>query len=47
MYRYKHLIADRLCAKHLEAQKREALIAVNVLNRMTVLGMPESVKVTA
>ena len=35
MYRYKHLIVDRLCAKHLEAQKREALIAVNVLNRMT------------
>jgi hypothetical protein len=35
MYRYKHLIADRLCAKHLEAQKREAL------------GKPESVRVPA
>ena len=47
MYRYKHLIADRLRAKHLEAQKREALVAVHVLNRMTALGMPESVKVSA
>jgi hypothetical protein len=46
-HRYKHPIADRLCAKHLEAQQREALIVVNVLNRMTALGMPESVKVSA
>ena len=38
MYRYRHHIADRLCAKHLEAQKREALVAVHVLNRMTALG---------
>jgi len=29
---------------HYEAQKREALIAVKVLNRMTILGMPESLK---
>ena len=42
MYRHKHLIADRLRAKHLEAQKREAQIAVKVINRMTALGRPES-----
>ena len=47
MYRHKHLIADRLRAKHLEGQQREALIAVNVLNRMTALGMPASVKAVA
>jgi hypothetical protein len=47
MYRYKHIIADRLCAKHLETQKREVLIAVNVINRMTALGMPESVQAAA
>jgi hypothetical protein len=45
MYRYKRIIGDGLRARHHEAQKREALIAVNVINRMTALGMPESVKV--
>ena len=44
MYRYKHTIADRLRAKHLEAQKREALIAVDVIRQMAALGMPESAK---
>jgi len=47
MYRYKRIIGDRLRALHCEAQKREALIAVGVINRMTALGMPESVKVVA
>ena len=42
MYRYKRIIGDRLRARHRESQKREALIAVNVINRMTELGMPES-----
>ena len=45
MYRYKCIIGDRLRARHCEAQKREALIAVSIINRMTDLGMPESVKV--
>ena len=45
MYRYKRIIGHRLRALHSEAQKREALIAVNVINRMTALGMPKSVKV--
>ena len=46
-YRYKRIIGDGLQAWHHEAQKREALIAVNVINRMTALGMPESAKIVA
>ena len=38
---------DRLRAQHREAQKTEALIAVNIINRMTALGMPESAKIVA
>ena len=45
IYRYKRIIADHLRAKHREAQKTEALIAVDVINRMTELGMPESAKI--
>jgi hypothetical protein len=47
MYRYKRIIGDRLRAHHHESQKTEALIAANVLNRMTTLGMPESAKIVA
>ena len=47
IYRYKRIIGDRLRALHCEAQKKETLIAINVINRMTALGMPESVKVVA
>ena len=47
MYRYKRIIGDRLRAQHRESQRREALIAVNVINRMTALGMPESEKIVA
>ena len=47
MYRYKRIIGDRLRAQHRDAQKREALIAVSVINRMTALGMPESEKIVA
>jgi hypothetical protein len=47
MYRYKRIIGDRLRAQHHESQKTEALIAVNVINRMTALGMPESAKIVA
>jgi hypothetical protein len=47
MYRYKRIIGDRLRAQHREAQKKESLIAVNVINRMTALGLPESVKILA
>ncbi len=47
MCRYKSIIGDRLRAQHLQAQKKEALIAVHVINRMTALGMPESAKIVA
>ena len=47
MYRYKRIIGDRLRGQHRESQKREALIAVNVINRMTTLGMPDSAKLVA
>ena len=45
MYRYKRIIGDRLRAQHRESQKTEALIAVNVMNRMTALGRPKSAKI--
>ncbi len=41
VYRHKRLIGDRLQTKRPEAQMREAMIAVRVLNRMTELGVPE------
>ena len=47
MFRYKSIIGDRLRARRLETQTTEAAIAVNVLNRMTSLGTPESVAVVA
>ena len=47
MYRYKRIIGDHLRVKHRESQKKEALIAVNVINRMTALGIPESAKTVA
>ena len=47
MYRYKHIVGDRLRAKHRESQRTEALIAVNVINRITALGMPKSAKIVA
>jgi hypothetical protein len=47
LYRYKRIIGDRLRALHRDAQKREALIAVSVINPMTALGMPESEKIVA
>ncbi len=45
MFRYKRIIGDSLRAKRPEAQVREAAIAVTVLNRMTELGVPESVAI--
>jgi hypothetical protein len=41
-FRYKTIVGDRLRARHPKSQEVEALIACNVLNRMTDLGMPES-----
>jgi len=47
MFRYKRIIGDGLRARKFEAQKREAAIAVNVLNRMTSLGIPKSEVIAA
>ncbi len=41
-FRYKSIIGDRLRARHPKSQEAEALIACNILNRMTELGRPES-----
>jgi hypothetical protein len=45
MYRYKTIISRRLYARILRSQRTEAKIACNVLNRMTWLGMPGTVRV--
>ena len=41
-FRYKSIIGDRLRARHSMAQRAEALIACNILNRMMDLGRPVS-----
>ena len=45
MYRYKTIIGRRLHARTLPNQRTETKIGCNVLNRMTSLGMPVSVRV--
>jgi len=46
-FRYKSIIGGRLRARHPESQRREAMIACNILNRMTELGRPESFAIGA
>jgi len=45
MFRYKTLIGRRLHARSLPTQRTEAKIGCNVLNRMTSLGMPVSIRI--
>jgi hypothetical protein len=45
VYRYKAIIGRRLQARTLRNQRTEAKIGCNVLNRMTTLGMPVSVRI--
>jgi transposase len=45
MYRYKTVVGRRLQARTLPNQRTEAKVGCNVLNRMTGLGMPTSVRV--
>jgi Transposase DDE domain len=45
MYRYKTLVGRRLHARTLTNQQTEAKIGCNVLNRMTTLGMPVTVRI--
>ena len=42
---FKQIPGGRLRTLSLDGQQREALVGVNTLNRMTELGMPESVAV--
>ncbi len=46
-FRYKSIIGDRLRARHSKAQEAEALLACNILNRMTELGRPASYAIGA
>ena len=43
-YRYKKRFGGRLSARNEEAQRNEVLTACNILNRMTELGMPNSIE---
>jgi hypothetical protein len=45
MYRYKTVVGRRLHARTLPNQQTEAKIGFNVLNRMTTLGMPATVRI--
>jgi hypothetical protein len=45
MFRYKTIIDRRPHARNLPDQRTEAKIGCNVLNQMTALGMPVSVRV--
>jgi transposase len=45
MYRYKTIVGRRLHARTLPNQRTEAKIGCNVLNRMTTLGMPATVRI--
>ena len=45
MFRYKTIIGRRLHARKLPNQRTEAKIECNILNRMTGLGTPASVRV--
>jgi hypothetical protein len=45
MLRYKTIIAPKMKARELSQQRTEAAVSVRVLNRMTNIGMPVSIKV--
>lgn len=46
MLRYKIIIGPKMKARKLPQQKTETEVSVRVLNRMTNLGMPRSIKIT-
>jgi IS5 family transposase len=46
-FRYKTIVGPRLRARNPEPQRAEAVIACNILNRMTGLGVPEAFPVGA
>ena len=44
-FRYKSIVGDCLRARSSSGQRREAVLACNVLNRMTELGRPVSYRI--
>jgi hypothetical protein len=46
MYRYKTVVGQRLRARTLPNQRGETKIGCNVLNQMTTLGMPATVRIS-
>ncbi len=46
-FRYKTIIGHKLRGRHPQSQKTEAIIACNILNRMTAVGRPESFAIGA
>jgi Transposase DDE domain len=45
MFRYKTIFAASLRARSLDNQRTEAAVAVRCLNRLTALGMPDSIRI--
>ena len=45
MFRFKQLFGGRLWARVYATQRAEALVKCAVLNRMTQLGMPETIRI--
>jgi hypothetical protein len=42
-FRFKQILSGKLHARHVQAQEVEAALACRILNRMTALGLPDSV----
>jgi hypothetical protein len=43
MFRYKTIFGDKVSARTFENQRTSLLLRLKALNRMTMLGMPETV----
>ncbi len=46
MFRFKTIFGDRLQTRQVENQFKELLLKTSILNQMTHLGMPDSIKIT-
>ncbi len=47
MFRFKTIFGDRLQTRHVNNQFKELLLKTSILNQMTHLGMPDSIKIEA
>ena len=45
MFRLKTILGGSLKSRHFENQKTEAQIMANILNKMTALGMPDTIAI--